>query len=73
MVEKTYAMVLDNVVRNICVWDGETPFEPAFPIDGVMTPVELIPLDELPPGAGNGWVMADGKWGPPADDRNGLD
>jgi hypothetical protein len=43
---KHYAIVEGNVVTNVVVWDGETPYNP----DG-----ELILIDGLTPEPGIGW------------------
>jgi hypothetical protein len=43
---KHYAIVEGNVVTNVVVWDGETPYTP----DG-----ELVLIDGLTPEPGIGW------------------
>jgi hypothetical protein len=49
---KTYALVIDNKVVNVCVWDGETEWKPEE---------ESI---ELPKGSpvGIGWDYIDGEF-----------
>lgn len=47
-----YALVENNVVTNIVLWDGVSPFE----TDG-----ELIPLDDDPP-LGIGWHREGSEW-----------
>jgi hypothetical protein len=51
-----YAIIVNNVVVNVCVWDGVTPFSPG----GV-----LMALSTLPPGIDIGWTLVNNVWTPP--------
>jgi hypothetical protein len=48
-----YAIIKDNRIVNVCVWDGVTPFNP----DG-----ELVSLADLPAGAWTGWERDAHGW-----------
>ena len=52
----TYAVIQNNTIVNIVLWDGVTPYAP----QGVLTP-----LASLPQGVDIGWTVTNGTWGPP--------
>jgi hypothetical protein len=52
----TYALIVDDAIVNIVVWDGVSPFDPG----GTLTP-----LSDLPSGVGMGWRFVGGEWLPP--------
>jgi hypothetical protein len=47
-----YAMIENNEVVNVAVWDGETPWQPDC---------EVLELPEDSP-IGPGWTREDGEW-----------
>jgi hypothetical protein len=53
-----YAIVKDNEVMNVVIWDGETEYTPGG---------ELVALADDEP-VGPGWSRADDEWVAPADD-----
>ncbi|QCG77519.1 hypothetical protein SEA_DIZZYRUDY_22 [Microbacterium phage DizzyRudy] len=50
-----YALVKDNVVCSVILWDGETPYEPE----------EGCVMYEVPDEISPGWTIADNQWAPP--------
>lgn len=47
-----FALVKDNQVCSIILWDGTTPYEPE----------EGFTLYEVPEGIAPGWMIVDGAW-----------
>lgn len=56
-----YALVIDDVIDNMVVWDGETSFDPGG---------ELINQKDLPEGASIGWTRVDGVWSSPNEGQS---
>ena len=55
--DKIYAVILDNEIINIIVWDGVTPY----------TPMVGAILVECPEGVGIGWQYDGSTYLPPVD------
>jgi hypothetical protein len=53
--DKIYAVILDNEIINVIVWDGETPY----------TPMVGTTLVECPEGVGIGWTYNGTNYDPP--------
>ncbi len=54
--ERTWLMIRDDAVSNICRWDGDP--ETWQPPSGV----EMIAIEDVPDGVGIGWLRVDGEW-----------
>lgn len=64
MIER-WAMLKDNVVENICLWDGSL---------SSWQPPEGIVMVKAPDYLGIGWIYSNGAWEPPKlPDINTID
>lgn len=50
---KKYAVVVDNEIVNVILWDGVSDYE----VDGT-----LLDIDGISPEPGVGWVLKSKKW-----------
>lgn len=55
----SYALITNNTVTNVVVWDGSTPYTPP-------TGATLELLSLLPQGASIGWTFNGSTWSPPS-------
>ena len=57
---KKYALINNNTVINVFVWDGKSPYEKD-------RKYLILPLDTLPAGVGKGFRKVGDEWLPPLD------